>query len=74
MQDYPDPRARLAEITDRFKEAHAAVVTYKKPAFMFIGEDSVRHLADLEELMGILCARHDIFANIQTDEIDRPGR
>lgn len=55
-----DPRAALAAIMDRFKAAHADVITHKIPAYQFIGEFCITLLAEMEDLMGLLCAQHGV--------------
>lgn len=55
-----DPREALAAITDRFKKAHGSVILYNKTAAEFITDDCIKHLADLEELMSILCFAHEV--------------
>ena len=55
-----DPRDSLATVTDKFKKAHAAVITHQTTAAEFIGSACVTHLCDLEELMGVWCAAHGV--------------
>jgi hypothetical protein len=62
MSDYEDPRAKLDEIMERFKKSHAAVITHGIPAHEFIGADCVTHIDDMEGLMSVLCAQHDVSA------------
>ena len=55
-----DPRDALQTIMETFKKAHADVITHKVPAYQFIGEFCVTLLADMEDLMGLLCAQHGV--------------
>ena len=55
-----DPRDALQTIMETFKKAHADVITHKVPAYQFIGEFCVTLLAEMEELMGLLCAQHGV--------------
>ena len=55
-----DPRDALQTIMETFKKAHADVITHKVPAYQFIGEFCVTLLAEMEEVMGLLCAQHGV--------------
>lgn len=58
-----DPRAKLADIMEKFKKAHADVTTHEIPAYEFIGMACVKLIDDMEGLLSLLCFLHETEIN-----------
>ncbi len=61
--EYEDPRAKLADIMEKFKKAHADVTTHEIPAYEFIGMACVKLIDDMEGLLSLLCFLHETEIN-----------
>ena len=61
--EYEDPRAKLADIMEKFKKAHADITIHEIPAYKFIGESCVELIDDMEGLLSLLCFLHETEIN-----------